>query len=476
MEVEHLATATTDARVWRIGFRPDPWSWSSWEWATDGRFPGRWDDLHGNFRTVYAGSSLHACLLEVLAGFRHDPRLVAELDEIVEDDEDAVWHPTVPPGEVPREWLDARAATSAELGGTYCALTDSKSIAVLHPNFIGLALSLGLADLDAAALKDARPRRLTQAIAAWIYETADFEGVTFTSRHGDDLRLWAVFERPGDPPVSPHLRHIRPEEIRHDSAVIRDAFQMLDLTWQSESKAMLPAPGGGATYTVKRGDTLSAIAARNNVTLMDLLLWNNLAKTSIIYPGQLIKVGGGAAPKFAASAHRAAPQPEAAATPLVPSSFLGFTYPAAVAGSSNENKAMLNASPVPSREEMRKIVANTARSMGVEPSLALAFAQQESGFDQRAVSPANAIGTMQVVPSSGQWSSDLLGRKLNLLDPHDNVTAGLAIIRYLLATSKDQDTAIAAYYQGQYSVSKYGMYKDTKTYVAAIRAHQKRFS
>jgi hypothetical protein len=82
---------------------------------------------------------------------------------------------------VPRDWLDARAATSAELAGTYCAVTDSRSIAVLHPHFIGVALSLGLLDLDAAALKDARPRRLTQAIAAWIYETTDLDGVTFAS-------------------------------------------------------------------------------------------------------------------------------------------------------------------------------------------------------------------------------------------------------------------------------------------------------
>jgi soluble lytic murein transglycosylase-like protein len=124
---------------------------------------------------------------------------------------------------------------------------------------------------------------------------------------------------------------------------------------------------------------------------------------------------------------------------------------------------------------MRTIVANTARAMGVEPSLALAFAYQESGFNQRAVSPANAIGTMQVIPTSGEWASDLVGRDLNLLDPYDNATAGVAIIKRLIATSKDVDTAIAGYYQGQYSVSKYGMYDDTKAYVAAIKAHQKNF-
>jgi LysM repeat protein len=225
-----------------------------------------------------------------------------------------------------------------------------------------------------------------------------------------------------------------------------------------------PAPG---SYTIKAGDTLSAIASRHGVKLSELLSANQLSLTTVIYPGNKLAIPG--------AAGQPAPQPAAAVTPLVPSSFLGFNYPAAVVSSANENKALLNASPVPSREQMRGIVADTARAMGVEPSLALAFAHQESGFDQRAVSPANAIGTMQVIPSSGQWASDLVGRKLNLLDPYDNATAGVAIIRQLLATSKDQDTAIAGYYQGQYSVSKYGMYDDTKAYVAAIKAHQKNF-
>ena len=234
MEQNELSIIPAAGTVWRIGFRPEAWAWSGWEWATDGRFPGRWDDLHGNFRTVYAGSSIRACLLEVLAGFRRDTRLAAELDEIVEDSEDAVLRPTLASGQVPREWLDARTATSAKLTGTYCAVTDSRSIAVLHPHFIGMALTHGLLDLDAAALKDARPRRLTQAIAAWLYETTDLDGVTFASRHGDDLRLWAIFERPGDSYVSPKLTHARPEELHHDSDAIKEAFQMLALTWTSD--------------------------------------------------------------------------------------------------------------------------------------------------------------------------------------------------------------------------------------------------
>jgi LysM repeat protein len=301
-------------------------------------------------------------------------------------------------------------------------------------------------------------------------------------------------------------------------------------------EAPAPATSGGSVYTVKSGDTLGAIAARHGVKLSEVLSWNGLNMNSIIYPGQKIKIGGGQssapapAPAPAAtpapapapapssgsytvksgdtlsaiaakhgvklsdilSAYKltlssviypgnklvipgASIQPAASVTPLVPSSFLGFTYPAAVVSSANQNKALLNASPVPTREQMKSIVADTARRMGVDPSLALAFAYQESGFDQRAVSPANAIGTMQVIPTSGEWASDLVGRKLNLLDPYDNATAGVAIIRQLIRTSKDLDHAIAGYYQGQYSVSKNGMFDDTKAYVAAIKAHQKNF-
>jgi LysM repeat protein len=229
--------------------------------------------------------------------------------------------------------------------------------------------------------------------------------------------------------------------------------------------APAPAPAPAGSYTIKAGDTLGAIASRHGVSLAALLQANNLQASTVIYPGKKLTIpaGNGGSPTT--------PPP----TNLVPSTFLGVTYPQAVVADANRNKQILNSLPVPSSAEMRTIVANTARSMGVDPSLAMAFAYQESGFNQRAVSPANAIGTMQVIPMSGQWASDLVGRKLNLLNPQDNVTAGVAIIRSLLATSPSQDIAIASYYQGAYSVKTHGMFSDTKNYVASIKAHQKNF-
>jgi len=71
--------------VWRVGFRPSPWDWLDWRYAQNGRFNGRWDDLYGNFRSVYAGQTLFACLVEVLAKFRRDAALADELADIDDD-------------------------------------------------------------------------------------------------------------------------------------------------------------------------------------------------------------------------------------------------------------------------------------------------------------------------------------------------------------------------------------------------------
>lgn len=222
-------------RVWRVGYRPEPWAWTGYEWSDNNKFSGRWDDPHGSyFRTMYAGSTLQACLLEVLAAFRSDANVVSGMGDIKEDEEDAAAYPTAPAGEVPRTWLEPRIVTSAELTGKYYAITESQSLSALYPHFIGRALSLGLQDFDAAALKDLRARDLTQAVAFWLYKRADLDGIRYKSRHGDDLDLWAIFEQKWDPQVSLRLQNIRSEELHHDAIALRDAFRMLHLAWQSE--------------------------------------------------------------------------------------------------------------------------------------------------------------------------------------------------------------------------------------------------
>lgn len=224
-------------------------------------------------------------------------------------------------------------------------------------------------------------------------------------------------------------------------------------------------PAQASSYTVKSGDTLSGIAARNGLSLNELLAANGMQSSSeIIQAGQTLNLSGSSSASTASGSDEQ----------LVGDTFMGRTYPDEVVANANDNKQALLDAPMPSRTEVREMVQATASSMGVDPSLALAHAQVESGFDATAVSPANAIGPMQVIPSSGEWASQLVGRELNLMDPQDNITAGMAIIRHL-QDNNPGDTGTAGYYQGAGSVADNGMYDDTKDYVDRINSAKGRY-
>ncbi|MBU2698810.1 DUF1508 domain-containing protein [Pimelobacter sp. 30-1] len=216
-------------RVWRVGYAPEPWAWPPHEFA--GR--ERWDDPTVQFRTMYAGANILACFLEVLAQFRADPVLADELDQIVLDIDDLEEVERSPrPGQVPHSWLAPRRIASAQLKGTYCAVSTTASIVALRPLFREQARSLGSHDFDAAALKDAGRRELTQAVATHLHATRpDLAGIAFRSRHGDEHPLWAVFERPDDPEISPHLTQLTSMPIAPTHPALVETFELFGLTW-----------------------------------------------------------------------------------------------------------------------------------------------------------------------------------------------------------------------------------------------------
>ena len=153
----------------------------------------------------------------------------------------------------------------------------------------------------------------------------------------------------------------------------------------------------------------------------------------------------------------------------VQSTFLHYQYSSATARAAAANRIYLSNTQVPSQAELKQMIIDTSNRHGVDPTLMVALSFQESGWNQRAVSPANAIGAMQVIPTSGQWASSLIGRELNLLDPQDNVTAGVVVMRALMRSADSTDGAIGGYYQGLGSVRQYGLFSDTRQYVANIK-------
>ena len=216
-----------------------------------------------------------------------------------------------------------------------------------------------------------------------------------------------------------------------------------------------PAPAGqppaAGAYTVRPGDTLSGVAARAGVQARaPWAAMNGLAADAGLISGTALKLpavssrtGAAAAPSTAPAAPGAAPH------------------------------------PTPGRLDAAEI-GRIAGQNGVPPALAAAIAWQESGFNNGAVSPANARGVMQVMP--GTWASGGSRRAGRRLHPSssalslDNVNAGTLFLRQLLQDSGgDPAAAIAGYYQGQASVRSIGMLPQTRRYVDNVLALRARF-
>jgi LysM repeat protein len=203
-------------------------------------------------------------------------------------------------------------------------------------------------------------------------------------------------------------------------------------------------------YVVQPGDTLSAIAAANGLTVDQLAAANGLDPNGILLAGSSLNVSGG--PASAPTAD------QSVATPAAPTP----------AGSAQPTAQTVSASDV----------GQIAADNGVPSSLAEAIGYQESGFNNDLVSSTGATGVMQIEP--GTWSYI----NQNLVTPpplspssaQDNIRGGVLLLRSLLdQTGGDSSLAAAGYYQGLESVRQNGMFAGTQQYVANVMALQQRF-
>jgi transglycosylase-like protein with SLT domain len=122
-----------------------------------------------------------------------------------------------------------------------------------------------------------------------------------------------------------------------------------------------------------------------------------------------------------------------------------------------------------------QMVQAAAAQYGVDPTLALAVAQKESGLNPSAVNPTTgAAGVMQLMPATAA----ALG-VTNSLDPAQNIPAGVRYLSQLLNSyGGDVGKALAAYDWGlgnvNNAVAQYGSNwlsvapSETQAYVASI--------
>lgn len=206
----------------------------------------------------------------------------------------------------------------------------------------------------------------------------------------------------------------------------------------------------GRTHVVRAGETMSGIARRYGLSLTKLLAANRLRNAGLIFVGQKITVPG--------------------AGSSAPSRPASVAKPSPVASAVETSRRTLAGRSAPSRTATAALIRATALRHGVDLRLALAVGWLESGWYQRAVSYTDAVGVMQIMPTSGTWASQLAGRSLDRYDTADNITSGVLMLRALQRSADSREQAIAAYYQGLSSVRSRGLYTDTKAYVAKVLA------
>lgn len=112
------------------------------------------------------------------------------------------------------------------------------------------------------------------------------------------------------------------------------------------------------------------------------------------------------------------------------------------------------------------MIAAAARKYNVDPRLAAAVAQTESGGNQEAVSPAGAVGVMQLMPETAA------GLGVNPYDKQQNIEGGVRYLRQMMDTfGGDVQKAIAAYNAGPQAVKDYNgvpPYRETQNYVNKV--------
>lgn len=111
------------------------------------------------------------------------------------------------------------------------------------------------------------------------------------------------------------------------------------------------------------------------------------------------------------------------------------------------------------------MVQAAAAKYGVDPNLALAVANQESGLSQSKTSSAGAIGVMQLMPGTAA------GLGVNPYDVAQNIDGGIRYLAQQLSKFGSVPLALAAYNAGPGAVQQYGgvpPYPETQNYVASI--------
>ena len=138
-----------------------------------------------------------------------------------------------------------------------------------------------------------------------------------------------------------------------------------------------------------------------------------------------------------------------------------------------------------SPKKYKNYVVQYAEEYSLEIPLVYAIIKVESNFKKDATSPSNAMGLMQIIPSTAKWIAQELSldyNAINIYDAKTNIKFGCFYLNYLFSKFNDIETVICAYNAGETIVKKWlnenGIidknkisYPETKNYLTKVKRY-----
>lgn len=127
-------------------------------------------------------------------------------------------------------------------------------------------------------------------------------------------------------------------------------------------------------------------------------------------------------------------------------------------------------------EETQEFVFYICAGYNLDFTLVMALIQHESNFDPDTVSSTNDYGYMQINIVNHEWLTETLG-VTDYLDPHQNIRAGVFMLRKLFERYQDTNMVLMAYNMGETGASRLweqGIFETD--YTQSILTIQQRFN
>ena len=109
---------------------------------------------------------------------------------------------------------------------------------------------------------------------------------------------------------------------------------------------------------------------------------------------------------------------------------------------------------IPLTKELQEYTFNLCKENNLDYEFTLAVMEQESDYQEKAISKTNDYGIMQINKINHEWLSEKLGID-DFLDAEQNILAGVKMLSDLITKYEDPHKALMAYNAGEAGAKKH---------------------